>query len=436
MRPYLCCGLALLHVCVVAASNFQGALDEILSHHSKDATALRRTLDSLTHIATRLQWEPENPKYRNIRLLNKTFWERVGSVNGGISFMSALGFDLLGQGTASGPCFQIRVGAPVEKDLEEALNLLSARGVQLEQLATVQQTKWDAAAPPPTSCSSFNPFATTFSRKARTRLQERAERGLAHLSESQARWQQRFFKLEERNITIMLPQARSQQPQGASTLSFGDSIETKEDEEDEERREVELVAQLWREKMSKDEGMRFETSAARKLRLLRTAKVYPYVLLRIRLPGGMFIQARFSAQESLETVYQVIEEILSEEAGDGDFSKRNCHNFELFVAPPTQVLQRDGTSLKESNLLAPACVLHLRWQSEHAQVEGWAQSLEEIMSRATGGSSHPRLPYSSRYDVPKPISSQRPQDLHAAEGPDDSRLEFESEPMESHSARS
>lgn len=148
--------------------------------------------------------------------------------------------------------------------------------------------------------SSFNPFATTFSRKARTRLQERAERGLAHLSESQARWQQRFSKLEERNITIMLPQARSQQPQGASTLSFGDSIETKEDEEDEERREVELVAQLWREKMSKDQGMRFETSAARKLRLLRTAKVYPYVLLRIRLPGGMFIQARFSAEESLE----------------------------------------------------------------------------------------------------------------------------------------
>lgn len=102
MRSYLYCALALLlHVGVVAASNFQAALDQIVSHHSTDAIALGRTLDSLTHIATRLQSEPESRKYRNIRLLNKTFWERVGSVNGGISFMSALGFDLLGQGECS-----------------------------------------------------------------------------------------------------------------------------------------------------------------------------------------------------------------------------------------------------------------------------------------------------------------------------------------------
>lgn len=148
--------------------------------------------------------------------------------------------------------------------------------------------------------SGFNPFATAFSRKSRTHLQERAEQGLAHLSKSQARRQQRFSKLEERNITILLPQAKSQQPQEAPASFDGDSAETKEDEEEEEQRELELVAQLWRERMTQDEVERFETSAAKKLRLLRTAKVYPYVLLRVRLPGGVYLQARFNAEESLE----------------------------------------------------------------------------------------------------------------------------------------
>lgn len=149
--------------------------------------------------------------------------------------------------------------------------------------------------------SGFNPFATSFSRKSSTRLQERAEEGLAHLSERHARWQQCFSNLEERNITILLPQAQSHQPQEASTSWYDNSTETKEHEE-EEQREVELVAQLWRERMSQDEGGRFETSAAKKLRLLRTAKMYPYVLLRIRLPGGVCLQARFNAEESLEVM--------------------------------------------------------------------------------------------------------------------------------------
>lgn len=89
----------LLHVGIVmASSSFQAALDEIVAFHRQDTAALARTLDSLRTIATRLQSEPDNPSYRNIRLLNKTFWERVGSVDGGIAFMSSLGFDLLGQG--------------------------------------------------------------------------------------------------------------------------------------------------------------------------------------------------------------------------------------------------------------------------------------------------------------------------------------------------
>lgn len=120
-----------------------------------------------------------------------------------------------------------------------------------------------------------------------------------HLSQSQARQQQRFSKLEERNITILLPREKSQQPQETSGSPDREMAESEEEEEEEER-ELEIVAQLWRERMAHDEVERFETNAAKKLRLLRSAKVYPYVVLRVRLPGGVFLQGRFNPQETWE----------------------------------------------------------------------------------------------------------------------------------------
>lgn len=150
--------------------------------------------------------------------------------------------------------------------------------------------------------SGFNPYATAFSRKSRTHLQERAEHGLARLSQSQARQQQCFSNLEERNVTILLPQEKSQQPQETSTVSDGEMAEL---EEEKEERDLELVSQLWREKMAHDEVERFETSAARRLRLLKSAKVYPYILLRVRLPGGVFVQGRFNPDETWEVRVRV-----------------------------------------------------------------------------------------------------------------------------------
>ncbi|CBJ29108.1 conserved unknown protein [Ectocarpus siliculosus] len=397
------------------ASNLQGAFDQIVSHHAKDLRALNRTLDSLTNIAENLFNEPENPKYRKIRLLNKVVWERVGSVDGGISFMSALGFDL-NPGTGDGPCFQARTGAPVETDVRQALDLLSAR------LLHQSESGRPAAEAEPREASGFNPFTTAFSRKSRTRLQERAEQGLAHLSYSQAKRQQRFSTLEERLVTILLPQ----QPHEASAEMEEQEQDGEQGEADAEQRELELVAQLWRERMGNDEVERFETRAAKKLRLLRTAKSYPYVLCRIRLPGGVYLQARFNSKESLETIYQVFGQVLSMEAEvDGQL----CHNFELFMAPPTRVLPRDSTqSLEDSNILAPACVLHLRWKSGEAGLQTWAQNFEERLSRATmDGLALPRVPYSSRLDVPEAISSRRPQELPPAEeGADDDGSESES----------
>lgn len=71
------------------------ALELIVRHHGRDAASLQSTLHTLSHIVTRLNETPNEDKYRRIRLLNSSFWERVGKVEGGIAFMTALGFELV-----------------------------------------------------------------------------------------------------------------------------------------------------------------------------------------------------------------------------------------------------------------------------------------------------------------------------------------------------
>lgn len=135
-----------------------------------------------------------------------------------------------------------------------------------------------------------------FSRKSGSRVQERAEEGLAKLAEQQDRLQQRFSGIEDRNVTILLPMLTSHvltnEPERASIEDC--------DDETSEQRTMALVAQLWRERITRVDARRFETRAVREMRTLRASKVYPYVLVRVRLPSGIYIQARFNSRETME----------------------------------------------------------------------------------------------------------------------------------------
>lgn len=95
-------------------------------------------------------------------------------------------------------------------------------------------------------------------------------------------------------------------------------------------------------------------------------------------------------------MYEVIGASLEAEATTENANSGFCHNFELFLAGPTRVLERDGTSLRDANLLAPACVVHLRWDEEHTGAEYWGPKLEDAIRTASGDARHPRVSYSSR----------------------------------------
>lgn len=87
--------LATLRLSHVLGGELAKALELIVRHHGHDAASLQRTLRTLSHIVTRLNETPNEDKYRRVRLLNTSFWERVGKVEGGIAFMTALGFELV-----------------------------------------------------------------------------------------------------------------------------------------------------------------------------------------------------------------------------------------------------------------------------------------------------------------------------------------------------
>lgn len=137
---------------------------------------------------------------------------------------------------------------------------------------------------------------------------------MAYFTERQARRQQSFSRIEDRNITILLPQTNlHKEVPGASESGSTEA----EESEDMQQHELEIVAQLWRDRMAHDDIERFETAASKKLRLLRASKVYSYVILRVRLPGGVFLQGRFSLRESLKVGVSYKK--------SNDFVAQGCH---------------------------------------------------------------------------------------------------------------
>lgn len=102
--------------------------------------------------------------------------------------------------------------------------------------------------------------------------------------------------MQDRNVTVLLTQPGATD----STSAVPDQVGSAADVEEGEKAEFDMILRLWREKQGRDDVQRFETAATKRLRMLHASKIFPYILLRVRLPGGVQVQARFNPNESLE----------------------------------------------------------------------------------------------------------------------------------------
>ncbi|CAM9665623.1 unnamed protein product [Discosporangium mesarthrocarpum] len=397
--------IALLYGVKASESNqpYAAALDLLVKHHGGDILARTKSVTALVEIVDNLRKHPGDGRYRRIRLLNKGFWEKIGSVNGGIAFMTALGFELVDEGTGQGPLFVMQSGES-KVELESVRALLSA---ELGSPPSSPEKGEDGiiSSSIAGTGAGFNPFSTSFSRKSETHLQEIVEANLDELTKMQASIRQDFKAIGDRNVTFLLPHMARDAVNGPGELAGRNEDGDEEEADDTDTlaaEEMEVILRVWREGQNKSEKERFETTAARELRRLRGTKFYPYVLVRVRMPSGIYLQARFGVDESCEDIYRVIASVLDDESrAMNEDSPEVCGDFELFMAPPMRALLRNTTSLRDSGLVPPASIIHLRWGTDR---KGKGKELEEILSRPSVSMPYRRVEYSPRYDFPEPKS--------------------------------
>ena len=96
-----------------------------------------------------------------------------------------------------------------------------------------------------------------------------------------------------------------------------------------------------------------QTAAMRELSRLQSLKAYSHALVRVRLPGGLMLQASFHPQEPVSHVLSLIRSCLTDEL-------QQVPSY-LFTTPPRTVL-KPAASLVEANLV-PAATAILAWEA-------------------------------------------------------------------------
>lgn len=141
-----------------------------------------------------------------------------------------------------------------------------------------------------------------------------------------------------------------------------------------------------------------QTAAMRELDRLKQIKVYSHALVRVRLPGGVLVQAAYHPQEPVEHVLSLVLSCL-----DDRLSGRPAY---LFTTPPRTVLDL-SSSLVESGL-TPAATAVLAWRSPlpdelaglapEAMLKVRPQPLTEPIGAAERALAHtPTRPHARRF---------------------------------------
>ncbi|CAM9371643.1 unnamed protein product [Chrysoparadoxa australica] len=322
---------------------------------AKRANSVRMLLG----IVDNLVQDPANEKYLAVRLMNKAFWARVGSINGGISLMTALGFELLDQGNGMGPTFVM--DAQQAKEQKTQLKAVSRLlGTALEEL--------EAGGLPPLGSTGFDPFRSSFSRKTGTDKEYQFESKLASFHQRRISMYQNYTSTSERKMVVMLPQA----------TEIGDDLDDELDPAEEAR----MVMKLWQEQAAdSDKVVAFESRASKQAKAVVRSKLYPYVLIRVRFPDGLYIQGRFNPRESLHTVYEAVKDCL---AYEGD------KNISFFTSPPKRDIEDAETSLWDRGLRPPAHLVHASWRGPTIRSSEAVKS--ELMAKA--------VPFERKWDFP------------------------------------
>ncbi|KAG5176915.1 hypothetical protein JKP88DRAFT_333927, partial [Tribonema minus] len=392
-----------------------------------DTASAIKTLQLLQRVVEgALQQQNQESAAKSIRLMNSAFWESVGSVPGGIGLMMALGFELEDRGDGRGPAFVLRGDADrsllelAQALLQEELAALGKGSVSSSSSSSSSGNASSSsigAIAGASAQSDFNPYASAFSRKAKTRVQDKVEQKLEQLLEQRRAHLLRFDKMEDRNITVLQPLTGKPATGAAATsadanaslssseadaASSGDhSSEYDDDNEDDEELSAataSAVLQAIRSSRARQQTQPFASAAARRLHALRAARLRAYALVNVRFPDGVQLQARYNAQE--DTVGHVVDVVRHS-------LRREVRHlpFRLSALGPTRALLPDQL-LQEAGMVAAANVVHLKWEAgeEAKSSAAMAETMSVLRAELVQGARCLAAARREQYDVPPPIT--------------------------------
>jgi len=337
---------------------------------------------------------PHEDKYRTLRTSNPALRDKLGGSNAALDVLRAAGFrDCVRDGDA----FLVLEDADVVT-LARAHGLVAALAAELG-CAPVDPLPAAPAAPPPraapaAAAAAFDPFRTSV-----LTSQPRApalEESPVQLRVNALRQKQRELlqatlqRVERRPVLVRAPDdfnprrfARAAALAAAATGSEDDSTDMQA---------LSLHHKEVSERMRKQEN--FQTRAMRELDELSRARVFPFCVVRVLLPGRVILQARFSPLETARDVAALVADAcgLPDAAG-----------FHLVSGPPPQRVPLDAV-LHEAGFVPSAVFQAVAADASLVPARGEWGSVDDLLEDMPAGVA---LVAEPKREAPKPMGKPK-----------------------------
>ncbi|KAF0699409.1 Aste57867_10017 [Aphanomyces stellatus] len=322
---------------------------------------------TLMKIVCNLLSNPDEAKYRSIRVSNPKFTESVGKHIGGMAFLHSIGFAM----------DESKTHLVLANETTSALRLsLDVLHVEADDLGIDRMQRPVVVVPTaaPTEFDAFKPVITRVQAQPRgasiteIRLEDLKKKEQAILAVNiPPRMPRIYFPHEQ------LPAFSSGVPRGSGPSS-----------------DSQLLAHALRARQDEAEkNQSFRTSAMRELDEMQKKAVFQSTVLRIRFPDQVVLQATFHPNETIAAVVKLLHESLNDDVPA----------FYLYVTPPKQTLNLESTSTLTQLNLVPAALVYLAWFDPPQMRQVGAYFLDSVMedlgaeskesSDATDGTLYP-----------------------------------------------
>ena len=387
----------------------QALLDNVLSQNF-DAVTIPAII-IMTKYLYNILANPDEAKYRNIILTNKTFVEKVSPAKGALDFLSGVGFVRTSTQGKPSLCLSMpATQASMQQHIAGIKTAASALENAMQELNVPMEDRPNMPQPkviPTTNgnnAQAFDPFKTFVRRVAdmgpdgnmtladnpfanSTALDGKSATELKLENLQQRRLDLEGKKDEVSRNTVLIYPGGQQQATNAMDVVESDPSDSK------------LLAQTLKGAL-KQEDAPLTTAALRSLEKAKTEKVYRETMIRVKLPDRLILQGSFHPRHELVDVYEwmlqslnttvvstwnaIYAQLVAEvDASASDVptashlkrsstktpkkgQRVNPYPFELYVSPPLRTLpyeigsNDEKKSLHDHNMV-PSGVIFLRW---------------------------------------------------------------------------